>query len=359
MGSALRVASRPRGRWSGLPGRTRAPGSTTVTGAGFPGRCRRSRLLSRIGAWAPLVAVLLAAACGTGAGDTTSGSAPSQPSPSATFAHVAATPSPTAETVWPTPGSAPTPATPLPSRTAPPATARSAVPGAASAAAGRAPGNARQAPQVGPAQLVTRGVTSRRAVALTFDAGADEGYAEAILDVLLYAGVRASFGMTGQWAEQHPRLVQRMALEGHQLINHSYDHPSFTGLSTSRRPLTADQRWQQLDRTEAIIQDLTGAGTQPFFRAPFGDSDAGVLRDIGARGYAYNVLWTVDSRGWLRYSAAAIIQRCLALAEPGAIYVFHVGSQSQDGPALPEIITGLRDAGYTFETVAGIVQESE
>lgn len=210
--------------------------------------------------------------------------------------------------------------------------------------------------QEGVAQNVWGGNPARGSVALTFDAGADRGYAELILDVLRDAGVRASFGVTGLWAEQNPDLVQRMAAEGHRLINHSYDHSSFTGFSTRRRPLTPEQRWAQLDRTEAIIVELTGQSTLPLFRAPYGDTDATVLRDIAARGYAYNVLWSVDSGGWLGLSAGAIIRRCLALAHPGAIYVMHVGAAAQDGPALPAIIAGLQEAGYAFETLDEILE---
>ncbi len=208
----------------------------------------------------------------------------------------------------------------------------------------------------GPARVVERGNPERRAVALTFDAGADRGYAERILDVLKEYGVRATFGMTGAWAERNPDLVQRMAAEGHRLMNHSYDHSSFTGRSTGRRPLTTEERWAQLDRTEQVIVELTGQSTRPLFRSPYGDTDAGVLRDIAARGYAYNVLWTVDSRGWMHYSAGAIIDRCLRLAEPGAIYVMHVGGESQDALALPAVIEGLRAAGYEFATVDEIIQ---
>jgi peptidoglycan-N-acetylglucosamine deacetylase len=204
---------------------------------------------------------------------------------------------------------------------------------------------------------ISRGVTSRRSVALTFDAGADRGYAEYILDVLLYTGVKASFGMTGVWAEQHPDLVQRMAQEGHRFINHSYDHLSFTGFSTTRRPLSVAQRHAQLERTERLLLELTGESTLPLFRTPYGDTDGTVLRDLAAAGYAYNILWTVDSRGWMGYTVGQIIDRCLRLAEPGAIYVFHVGVQAKDGPALPTIIEGLRRAGYSFETVDEILSE--
>lgn len=211
--------------------------------------------------------------------------------------------------------------------------------------------------QVERAVDISHGVPSRRSVALTFDAGADEGYTEYILDVLLYTGVKASFGITGVWAEQHPRLVQRMAREGHRLINHSYDHSSFTGGSTTRRPLSLAQRTAQLQRTEQVILDLTGESTLPLFRSPYGDTDSTVLRDLATAGYAYNILWTIDSRGWMGYTVGQIIDRCLRLAEPGAIYIFHVGAQSKDGPALPTIIEGLRNAGYSFETIDEILSD--
>lgn len=249
-----------------------------------------------------------------------------------------------------TPGEDGLPLTPI----APPA-ATVATPLASPAVIIAAPPARAQALE-GPARVVERGNPARRAVALTFDAGADRGYAEYILDVLKEQGVRATFGMTGVWAERNPDLVQRMAAEGHRLMNHSYDHSSFTGRSTGRRPLTTEERWAQLDRTEQVIVELTGQSTRPLFRAPYGDTDASVLRDIAARGYAYNVLWTVDSRGWMRYSAGAIVDRCLRLAEPGAIYVMHVGAESQDALALPAVIEGLRAAGYEFETVDEIIQ---
>ena len=77
--------------------------------------------------------------------------------------------------------------------------------------------------------------------------------------------------------------------------------------------------------------------------------------DVGARGYAYNVMWTVDSQGWKGIPAENITQRCLDMAEPGAIYVFHVGAASQDGPALQRIVDGLRAAGYEIGSVSDVL----
>lgn len=205
--------------------------------------------------------------------------------------------------------------------------------------------------------MVDRGPGHRRSAALTFDAGADAGFAATILDTLRERGVRASFGLTGVWSEQHPELVRRMAREGHALINHSYDHSSFTGTSTRRGALSQAARWEQLEATARVLRELTGQDATLYFRPPYGDWDASVNRDVAARGYAFNVMWTVDSFGWRGLPAAEIERRCLAAATPGAIYIFHVGSQSQDGAALAGIIDGLRERGYALETVAELLGE--
>jgi peptidoglycan/xylan/chitin deacetylase (PgdA/CDA1 family) len=203
--------------------------------------------------------------------------------------------------------------------------------------------------------VVSRGPATSRSVALTFDAGSDRGYAEMILDTLKAKSVHAAFGLTGQWVERNPDLTLRIVREGHEVINHTYRHGSFTGFSTTSAPLTEAQRWLELDRTEQIILSLTGKSTLPYFRPPYGDYDATVNRDVGARGYAFNFMWTVDSLGWKGLPGAEIVKRCLQLAEPGAIYIFHVGSASADGPALAAIIDGLRTQNYSFAALADYV----
>jgi len=210
-------------------------------------------------------------------------------------------------------------------------------------------------PLAGYAQVVRKGEPNEKTVFLTFDAGADAGFTTQILDTLKANDIVAGLSVTGRWAEQNPELLRRIAQEGQTLINHSYDHPSFTGLSTSKPPLTQAERWKQLDKTEAIVKGLAGVSTRPYFRPPYGDYDESVNADLYARGYTYNLMWTVDSLGWNGLAAEAIVERCLSLAEPGAIYVFHVASASQDAAALQDIIDGLREMGYAFGSVPALV----
>ncbi len=205
------------------------------------------------------------------------------------------------------------------------------------------------------ATVVRIGDTSERAVALTFDAGSDAGHTGRILEELASHGIRATFALTGEWVEQNPGLAQRIAAAGHVVMNHSYDHPSFTGVSSDDVVLTTESRWNQLDRAETVIRSITGTTSLPYFRPPFGDQDASVARDAGARGYRFVVMWTVDSLGWKGTDPADVVARCLERAQPGAILMFHVGSASTDAEALPAIIDRLDDLGYRFATITELI----
>jgi peptidoglycan-N-acetylglucosamine deacetylase len=191
-------------------------------------------------------------------------------------------------------------------------------------------------------------------VALTFDAGADRGYAEDILDLLHAEHVLASFGITGNWAKANPDLVRRMAADGHLVINHSLDHQSFTGASDERGGLTSARRRAELVDADALIAPLIGHSTRPWYRLPYGDDDSHMAADLAPAGYTRKVGWTVDTLGWRGASAADIVERSLRLAAPGAVYVLHVGHTSQDGPALGRIVSGLRERGYGFATVEAL-----
>lgn len=210
---------------------------------------------------------------------------------------------------------------------------------------------ANQCTSTAPAKEIRRGSTASRTVALTFDAGSDRGYTTKILDTLKAQRIKAAFGMTGTWAKANPDLLKRIYAEGHLVLNHTYDHKSFTGVSTGTSPLTAAQRKDELARAETVVKGIAGKTMKPWFRAPYGDSDASVLRDVGSVGYRYSIMWTVDSLGWKGLSASAIVDRCAKGAVNGAIYLMHVGSQSQDGVALPTLISRLRAGGWSFARV--------
>jgi peptidoglycan/xylan/chitin deacetylase (PgdA/CDA1 family) len=204
------------------------------------------------------------------------------------------------------------------------------------------------APQEETAHVVTRVATDERVILLTFDAGSDRGFAAEILDALARHGIKASFGITGRWAESNPDLLQRMVQEGHALMNHTYDHPHMETLS-------ADQRLDQLARAEEIINGITGATTRPYFRPPYGSYNDQVLIDVASAGYRYAVMWTVDCLGWKGLPPGDVVARCENALQPGAVLLMHVGAASTDYAALDDVIAAIDEGGYRYATITELL----
>ncbi len=193
------------------------------------------------------------------------------------------------------------------------------------------------------AQTISRISTSEKVILLTIDTDGIRGYAPGILDTLESKGVRVSWGVTGDFASGNGDLVKRMARDGDTLMNHSWDHPDFTTISSA-------QRASELQRTDDLIRQLTGVSTKPFFRPPYGAFNSSVLADLGANGYLYNVFWSIDPQGWRGKSASEIASIILAQANPGAIVLMH-STDAGDAGALASVIDQLRARGYHFATL--------
>ncbi len=213
-------------------------------------------------------------------------------------------------------------------------------------------------PGTGMSAIVEGGSNGRMEVALTFDAGADRGYGAEMLDLLRDEGIKATFGMTGVYAEQNPDLVQRMVAEGHQIMNHTWDHSSLTGANTGMPPLTPDQVSAQVWDTENLVSEITGGyQMRPYFRPPYGDYDATSLGYLYDNGFTLSIWWTCDSHGWAGWGAQEIIDYCTTNLVEDEIILMHVGAAAVgDFEALPGMIQSFRDKGYAFVTVEQMLQ---
>jgi peptidoglycan/xylan/chitin deacetylase (PgdA/CDA1 family) len=196
----------------------------------------------------------------------------------------------------------------------------------------------------GPAQ-VRRG-PRRPLVALTYDDG-PAALTPRFVATLDRLGVPATFFLVGSLVADRAPLLQRMLAAGHELANHSWDHPDL-GAGGPRAS-------SQLTRTNAAIRRATGF--RPcVFRPPYGSSGADLVARTRALGMT-SVLWSADPADWRTPGAGVITSRVLAQAGPGAIVLSHDGGgpRSQTLAALPGIVAGLRARGYGFTTVSGLL----
>jgi peptidoglycan/xylan/chitin deacetylase (PgdA/CDA1 family) len=182
-------------------------------------------------------------------------------------------------------------------------------------------------------------------VALTFDDGPGP-YTARLLDELAAADVRATFFLVGRNVATRPELVARMVAEGHEVGNHSWDHPQLTDLDAAG---VVDQ----LARTDAAITAATGGTAPTIVRPPYGDYDDAVLADLAARGESA-ITWDVDTRDWENRDAGITTTRALAGVVAGSIVLMHdIHPTSVD--AVPGLVDQLRQRGFTFVTVSQLL----
>ncbi|WP_324609489.1 LysM peptidoglycan-binding domain-containing protein [Salisediminibacterium beveridgei] len=199
-------------------------------------------------------------------------------------------------------------------------------------------------------KFITKGNTTQKVVALTFDDGSDGTNINKILNTLQSNNVKATFFLTGTGLKDHPASIKKITDQGHQIGNHSYTHPYFT-------KLTASQMKAELDKTEALAKQVTGKSTKPIFRAPFGASNNAVLTGVGNAGYPYTIQWNIDTVDWKGVSKTQIVNKVVNNITPGSIVLMHTGAGASGTPAaLPEIIKQLKAKGYKFVTVSELLK---
>jgi peptidoglycan/xylan/chitin deacetylase (PgdA/CDA1 family) len=201
-----------------------------------------------------------------------------------------------------------------------------------------------------PSTEISRGTGKRKEIALTFDAGSDYRPAKKILEALKSENVTSTFFLTGEWVKENPKTTKRITGEGHEVGNHSWDHSAFTSL-------TNDQIRDQLDRTEEIIFQTSGKTSRPYFRPPLGARDDRVRKAVADQGFM-NIYWSLDSRDSVDkgITATQIKDRVLKNAAAGGIVLLHCGS-SATAEALPEILKGLRQQGYSVVPLSRLLAE--
>ncbi|ALS77964.1 LysM peptidoglycan-binding domain-containing protein [Planococcus kocurii] len=204
--------------------------------------------------------------------------------------------------------------------------------------------------QAASSTYITKGNTTEKVVALTFDDGSDGTNINKILDILSANKVTATFFLTGSGAKSHPSWIKNISAKNHQLGNHSYSHADFTKLSASK--ITSE-----LSTTEKTIKDITGKSTKPIFRAPFGASNASVLKTVGNAGYTHTLQWNIDTVDWKGVSSTQITNKVINNIVPGSIVLMHTGAGASGTPgALPGMISKLKAKGYKFVTISELLK---
>ncbi len=188
--------------------------------------------------------------------------------------------------------------------------------------------------------------TPDKKVAMSFDAswGADKTLS--ILETLERYDVKANFFAVGFWAEKYPETLKKLSDSGRMEIGtHSNTHPHMTKLSKNQMEL-------ELDASMKIIEEVTGKKPD-LFRAPFGDYNDTLIETATEKGL-YTIQWDVDTLDWKGLKPGEIAARVLKKAQNGSIILMHNDGE-HTVEALPLIIEGLKNKGYSFVTIGELI----
>jgi peptidoglycan/xylan/chitin deacetylase (PgdA/CDA1 family) len=177
-------------------------------------------------------------------------------------------------------------------------------------------------PVIGPYGI--RQATGTANVALTFDDGPDPRWTPAVLDLLRYHGISATFCLIGVNVQAYPDLVRRIVSEGHTLCNHSWAHE--IGLGT-RSPEAIRANLMRVN--DEIHKALPGVAI-PYFRQPGGAWTTRAVQVAKSLGMA-SIHWDVDPQDWRRPGAVAIAKFVNGGTRPGSIVLLHDGGGDRSG----------------------------
>ena len=188
--------------------------------------------------------------------------------------------------------------------------------------------------------------TEEKVVALSFDASWGADKTSDILATLGRYDIKANYFVVSFWAEKYPEKLKELSESGRvEIGTHSNTHPHMSKLSRSQIEL-------ELSASMDIIRKITGK-TVDLFRPPFGDYNDTLLEEAEKLGL-YTIQWDVDTLDWKDLSAQAIAERVLNNVKNGSIVLMHNDGKNTV-QALPLIIEGLKNKGYSFKTIGELI----
>lgn len=189
-----------------------------------------------------------------------------------------------------------------------------------------------------------QGSTNQKMVSLTFNVDWGEEYLPQLLKILKDEDIKATFFVTGKWAERQPDLVKQIVNGGHDLGNHGHGHRHLKNMPN-------DELAREITGGGKILQDISGQKPRLFAPA-YGEVDERISRVASQEGYEV-IMWSLDTIDWQNPDVATIVKRVVPRIHNDAIILMHPTKPTVE--ALPQIIKQLKEEGYQMVPVSMLI----
>lgn len=182
-------------------------------------------------------------------------------------------------------------------------------------------------------------------IAITFDCAWGAEDMESILTTLKNHNCKATFFVLGTWAEANPDIMKKIASDGHEIGNHSYNHTHYTAMSQN-------EMLSDIDKCNKAISDTSGI-SPTLFRAPSGDYNNDVIEAAHGKNMEY-IQWSIDSLDWRGLNCEQMLERIIPKTQSGDILLFHNGTE-YTAKSLDRILTELEKKGFSYLKVSDLI----
>jgi peptidoglycan/xylan/chitin deacetylase (PgdA/CDA1 family) len=183
-------------------------------------------------------------------------------------------------------------------------------------------------------------------IALTFDDGPGKATTPRLLDMLAKKNIKVTFFVLGENAKDNPEILKREVAEGHEIGNHSWNHPDLSKKSD-------DAVRSQIQQTQDTVFQITGIKPK-IMRPPYGAFTERQKKWAAEQFGLKVILWEVDPNDWKKPGPAIVAHRILEGTRPGSIILSHdIHAQTVD--AMAEVLDGLQAKGFKFVTVSELI----
>lgn len=184
-------------------------------------------------------------------------------------------------------------------------------------------------------------------LAITFDDGPHPTNTPRLLDMLAERNIKATFFVVAPFTKSYPHLIQRMIAEGHEIGNHTVNHP------TNMSRLPKDRVRAEMSGCESAI--IGSGGRKPRLMRPPGGSINSEQKVWINDEYNYKtILWSCDPEDWKKPGVSVVANRLIAGARPGAILLAH-DLHASTVAAMPQTLDGILAKGFRFVTVSQLI----
>lgn len=198
---------------------------------------------------------------------------------------------------------------------------------------------------------VAKGSHKQPHIALTFNISWGDEKVKDILDQLEANDIQATFFVSGEWAERHPHILEKISDGSHEIGMLGYRYKSYL-----KQEIDVVRR--DLFQAKQVFGKL-GYDDIKWLRPPSGHFDD-KIEELTERLGMTLIHWTIDPNDWENPGTDMIVESVMKDISKGDIILLHASDAAkQTADALKKLAPMIRDNNLSFVTISELINQVE